>query len=536
VLLIFLTQLQSTVAIIPLRGPAAGVLVRFAVGLAVLGLVCRGGGAMEQPPAPAAGWGPAREWKNGRGQGVPSAPGEAPPRLPENHARKKRPPRNNEQLFRDYYHAQLGALPDEDRGAMFECLATPLPVTFRLVGPLQKGSTCDAADRYHAQLCDLLITGTDVEGGLKLTADALERLPWYPHRAAWKLAIGKKDMKNVANLQNFLLQETAAGSLVRMEAVSMIPSLVLGASPGDFVLDMCAAPGSKTGMCLEMVMHSRGAGTGGAQELEAVVGAVVANDPDLKRSKMMVHRTKALCSPSLVVTALPGQAFPQLMSDKGDAIMFDRVLCDVPCSGDGTIRKAPYNLKTWHVSHSLQYHLLQTLLLQRSIELTKVGGYIVYSTCSLNPIENEAVVSHVLAQAEGAVEICACPETLAALKRRPGLLHWRVPDANFPGKWYDAFDDVIAARTARGKAREAFSRRGLIRSMFCSSNPDGSVKDIVNGEPGEPHLATRAQATHQPYTLHPKSPIRCTPNPQPYTLHPWQCARKASSGACDGLS
>ena len=45
-----------------------------------------------------------------------------------------------------------------------------------------------------------------------------------------------------------------------------------------------------------------------------------------------------------------------------------------------------------HVSHSLQYHLLQTLLLQRSIELTKVGGYIVYSTCSLNPLENEAVV------------------------------------------------------------------------------------------------------------------------------------------------
>lgn len=102
-----------------------------------------------------------------------------------------------------------------------------------------------------------------------------------------------------------------------------------------------------------------------------------------------------------------------------------------------------------------------------------------------------------MAQAEGAVEICPCPESLSSLKRREGLLHWRVPDANFPGKWYDAFDDVVAARTARGKAREQFSRRGLIRSMFCSSQPDGSVKEVVNGEKGRPWQSTREQGIHR---------------------------------------
>jgi len=290
--------------------------------------------------------GPAKEWRNGKGQGVPSADGKAPD-LPENHAKKKRPPRNNEKLFKDYYDAQLGLLAEADRAAMFKCLNEPLPVTFRLVGPLQAGSDADEANRYHTQLCDLLVAGTEEEGGLKLNGDALQRLEWYPHQGAWQLAIGKKEMKKVANLQAFLLQETAAGSLVRMEAVSMIPALVLGSCPGDFVLDMCAAPGSKTGMCLEMVMHKRSTNGSVSQELEAGMGAVVANDPDLQRSKMMVHRTKALCSPSLVVTALPGQAFPQLISQQGEAIMFDKVLCDVPCSGDGTLRKAPYNLKTW---------------------------------------------------------------------------------------------------------------------------------------------------------------------------------------------
>jgi 16S rRNA C967 or C1407 C5-methylase (RsmB/RsmF family) len=302
------------------------------------------------------GWGPARDWGGGKGQGVPSGDG-TPPTLPENHARKKRPPRNNEKFFKDYYSEQLGCLADEDRAAMFKCLETPLPVTFRLVGPLQKDSSAHEADRYHKQLCDLLAAGTKESEGLKLGPEALERMDWYPQQAAWKLNVGKKDMKKVEHLQTFLLQETAAGRLVRMEAVSMIPALVLDACPGEFVLDMCAAPGSKTGMCLEMVMHSRASGSAAGQmnsiEREQAMGAVIANDPDLSRSKMMVHRTKALCSPSLVVTALPGQTFPELTSKTGEAIQFDRVLCDVPCSGDGTLRKAPYNLRTWHVSHPL---------------------------------------------------------------------------------------------------------------------------------------------------------------------------------------
>jgi len=98
----------------------------------------------------------------------------------------------------------------------------------------------------------------------------------------------------------------------------------------------------------------------------------------------------------------------------------------------------------------------------------------------------------VVAQAAGAVEICECPGDLASLKRRPGLLHWRVPDANFPGRWYDTWEDVVPARTAKAMEREGFSRRGLIRSMFCSSTPDGSLKEGSEGEAGKVHLSTRA--------------------------------------------
>eukprot|EP00960_Hanusia_phi_P059530 764202-Hanusia_phi.AAC.1 len=252
---------------------------------------------------------------------------------------------------------------------------------------------------------------------------ALKRLEWYPNTAAWQLNIEKKDMrKNIKNLQDFLLREVSVGNIVRMEAVSMIPAIVLGPRPGELVLDMCAAPGSKTGQLLEMVVAS---GEKGA--LNSVLqhgGAVLANDPDIKRARMMIHRAKSLSSPCLVVTALPGQSFPKLVSDDNTELLFDRVLCDVPCSGDGTIRKSPYTLKRWHPTHGIQIHLLQLQLLRRSAEITKVGGRIVYSTCSLNPLENEAVVAQVVADSKGALKILECPPRLAALKRRKGLTAW----------------------------------------------------------------------------------------------------------------
>ena len=55
-------------------------------------------------------------------------------------------------------------------------------------------------------------------------------------------------------------------------------------------------------------------------------------EQDLKRARMMIHRTKTLASPSLLVTAVPGQLFP-IMKLRGKPVPFDRVLCDVPCSG-----------------------------------------------------------------------------------------------------------------------------------------------------------------------------------------------------------
>ncbi|CAN0237249.1 unnamed protein product, partial [Hapterophycus canaliculatus] len=88
--------------------------------------------------------------------------------------------------------------------------------------------------------------------------------------------------------------------------------------------------------------------------------------------------------------------------------VFDRVLADVPCSGDGTLRKQPSIWRTWTVAGGLGLHPLQLLITLRGAAMLKIGGKMVYSTCSLNPIEDEAVVAEVLRRCGGNLELEDC--------------------------------------------------------------------------------------------------------------------------------
>ena len=81
-------------------------------------------------------------------------------------------------------------------------------------------------------------------------------LTWYPDELAWQLNLTRKDIRREEayfKLHNFLISETESGNISRQETVSMIPPLVLDVKPHHKVLDMCAAPGSKTGQLIEAV-------------------------------------------------------------------------------------------------------------------------------------------------------------------------------------------------------------------------------------------------------------------------------------------
>ena len=357
--------------------------------------------------------------------------------------------------FDAYYRENLkDVMRDEGDWDAFNAAArTPLPITFRVV------VTSMFADRVREKLFGYWqeVFGKD---GLKIHSDdwaeahhgadgGMERptrkparfvedvvkapspLSWYPgHGNAWYLSASRRGLRKAAELREFhefVKAEDAAGNVSRQEAVSMIPVLLLQVEPHHNVLDMCAAPGSKTQQILEnLYVHGTAKNPSDAWS----AGMMIANDSDEKRCNLLSHRTQKIHCPNLVVTNLDASQFPTLSSTGapgGPPLLFDRILCDVPCSGDGTLRKAPDLWRSWSASGGNGLHRLQIQIAMRGLALLKVGGLLVYSTCSFNPVENEAVVCELIRQyGADSVEIVDSSAVLPGLITRPGIREWKV--------------------------------------------------------------------------------------------------------------
>ena len=262
----------------------------------------------------------------------------------------------------------------------------------------------------------------------------LKQVDWFPDGLAYVMNLTRDNIRKnpgLKKLQKFINAGSEAGLLTRQELVSMLPPLFLDIQHTDVVLDMCAAPGSKTSQMLELIL------TGADQKkLLQEKGGVVANDADPKRAYMLTHQLQRINTTGMLVVNHEGQNLPTLRRefDKEKRIdtryHFDKVLADVPCSGDGAIRKLPMKWRGWSSKDGYSLHPVQIQLLERSIQLVKEGGLVLYSTCSLNQIENEAVVSEVLDRAnsenEGSLELIDIHAKYPGLIGQRGLDHWDV--------------------------------------------------------------------------------------------------------------
>ncbi|OAB30341.1 16S rRNA (cytosine(967)-C(5))-methyltransferase [Paenibacillus macquariensis subsp. defensor] len=167
------------------------------------------------------------------------------------------------------------------------------------------------------------------------------------------------------------------GFLSVQDESSMLVGEAVGSKPGMRVLDCCAAPGGKSVHIAELMKDD---------------GVVIANDQYPHKEKLIREQAERLGLDSIETTV--GDALN--LGDKYAEASFDRILLDAPCSGLGVIRRKPDLKWTKTTADIEEIASLQYEMLEKVSPLLKVGGILVYSTCTIEPQENEEMISRFL--------------------------------------------------------------------------------------------------------------------------------------------
>ena len=196
----------------------------------------------------------------------------------------------------------------------------------------------------------------------------LEPVPWCKEGFWITYRHGKRyDIGN--------LPEHQLGYIYVQDAASMIPPIVLSPSKDSFVLDSCSAPGSKTSQIAQYMNNT---------------GLLIANDSQGKRLSALGINLQRCGVHNAIITKMDGSRIPN------QSRLFDYILVDAPCSGTGTIRRNFKIAEMWSPSLVKRMSRDQFRLASRAFMLLKEGGIMVYSTCTLEPEENEGIVDAIL--------------------------------------------------------------------------------------------------------------------------------------------
>lgn len=181
-------------------------------------------------------------------------------------------------------------------------------------------------------------------------------------------------LSGVSNLGKTL--EHALGKYYIQSLSSMIPPLILNPTEADTTLDMCAAPGSKATELAQMMKNR---------------GTLYVNESNGGRTRSLAHNLDKLNIINTGMIVSKGE----LLSKHFDNY-FDKILVDAPCTGLGIVQKKQEVSNWWSVNHALKLSETQMKLLVSAIKSLKIGGEIVYSTCTLTLEENEFLINRVL--------------------------------------------------------------------------------------------------------------------------------------------
>ena len=264
--------------------------------------------------------------------------------------------------------------------------------------------------------------------------------------------IDKASLKRTCpQLKEFLNEHTNDGTIARQELGSMLPVWLLdrvgafssfqnGRGAGNKVplrvLDTCASPGSKTLQVAELVSITKGgrvrANDVNSNRLESLKEALERSgffgDCNGESDSDDDENAASSMNSLLRFSNVDASRFP---IPKSETKKYPIIMCDVPCSGDGTVRKDVHVIPNWTPNISNALHSLQVKILGRALRCVALDGIVSYSTCSLNPIEDEAVVRAALEiekkDGKFGFELMQVSKTqLSGLVLRKGVVSWRV--------------------------------------------------------------------------------------------------------------
>lgn len=231
-----------------------------------------------------------------------------------------------------------------------------------------------------------------------------------------------------------------AGLYYLQEPSAMTPASRLPIEPGDFVLDLCAAPGGKA-TALGAALND--------------TGFLLANDISTSRARALLRNLELFGIKNMLVTdekpARLAQRFPAF---------FNKILLDAPCSGEGMFRKEEALARDWTPEKSAELSDIQKDLILKAADMLCPGGMMLYSTCTFSPCEDEEVVAHLL-QERSDMELMEMPGYEGFSEGRPELISTPIsPEAFDPSSLRKCIRIFLHKMDGEGHFLALFHKKG----------------------------------------------------------------------------
>ncbi|MCE5170992.1 RsmB/NOP family class I SAM-dependent RNA methyltransferase [Paenibacillus profundus] len=315
-------------------------------------------------------------------------------------------------------------------------------------------------EQLLGQEADAFLHSYDAQRAFGLRVNSVK---WEHHAAARELTTQQFQLRSVPWCEEgFYYDEHsrpgkhpyhAAGLYYIQEPSAMSAVALLDPQPGEFILDLAAAPGGKS---TQIAGRMRGE------------GVLVANEIHPQRAKILAENIERMGIANAIVT----QADPHSLAARFP-LAFDRIMLDAPCSGEGMFRKDPSAIEEWSPLHVEACAARQWDIIQAAVTMLKAGGTIAYSTCTFNRRENEDIVEKWLA---------AYPEFQLVRTERiwPHLAEGEGHFVAVFQKTSDGLEDVLEQHAVSNSIRASAKSTGRRSSSGHSERGTSRTADVNN--------------------------------------------------------